>query len=470
MNCLTSFKLGSILLWIHNSKNLKIASSGLRFGWPARIMKFYHRIYVMLKRIKEILFNKISLYSGKTNFSIILLSTPNLTYYNMILYLLIAVILIGIYWYIKSREVYLRNKIYSINNFSLLDILYFLLRFKYIISAFIFIIYIVNAMNGLNIDYKGILEVFNSLSEEGRFINAMNSYFGIGMHYLGDIDGGVKYNNNSMSNKIFAAINNNENNNSNNNGHSNSQNGNNTDQDNNSHNQNGNDLNQDEGPVSPVSVDSMPDVWPSIEGAYETSPEPELEKSDLSSDEGEKEPNEANGNNPHFSQREAKIDELKQKRKWLRSEADDDTAIRNEQLREAYSKLKKARIYEETETIAPTHVPEPKSLSKRTWIDRESDSDSDNDNKSRIITNPVNDEPQTVKKRKALFRSAKDKAEFQEALKVVKEKSQEISKALQRHNRIGERLDNLDANYDAKMRRLTRGFDNVNSNNKNNNN
>jgi len=73
--------------------------------------------------------------------------------------------------FIKSLKISIREKIYSVNNFSLLDILNYLFRFKYLLSALIFIFYIINAINGLNIDYKALLKIF----EEYGFRNLMNS-------------------------------------------------------------------------------------------------------------------------------------------------------------------------------------------------------------------------------------------------------------------------------------------------------
>jgi len=171
-------------------------------------------------------------------------------------------------------KIRIHEKIYSVNNFSLLDVLNFLFRFRFILSAFIFIIYIVNAINGLNIDCKGLLIALENFGLK----DLINMKFRIGMHYLDGIDGNFIGNKDSISNNIFANNNDNENANNNDNG--------------NNSNQNNNNSNENDRGSSPVDVTNMPRHLTPIEGANESSDDGEYVNS---SDEGEKEPSAANG-------------------------------------------------------------------------------------------------------------------------------------------------------------------------------
>ena len=397
----------------------------------------------------------MNLYCGKTHFSFVFLCNTNSMFNNLILYLFIPIILIGVYWYIKSLKVNMYKKIYSVNSFSLLDILDFMFRFKFIISVIIFTIYIVNVINGLNVDYKGLLKIFDLLFEEGELINLMNSRFGIGMHYLDNIDGNFKGNKNSISNNVFAMINN-DNENGNNN-----QNGNNPNHNENNPSQNKNNPNLNNRSVSPIDVTRMPRYFSPLEGANESSDEGGYESS---SDESEKEPSEKNNSNPDYSQRLEKIDQLKLERRCLRMDIDDTIIQRNERLKSVFLKLRKAEIYEETKTIIPDN--EPKPSSKRTWNDRDSDSDSDNDNRTTIVRH----EPQVVKSKKARFMDPAEKKDFQDTLKIVEKKTRKIARLEMEHNKLGDKLDDYESNFEGKMNNITKGFNKAFSNNNKDNN
>lgn len=88
--------------------------------------------------------------------------------------------------------------------------------YRFFISILIFIIYIINVINGLNIDSKALAIAFNLLIEKEGFIRLINIRFGIGMHYLDNVDGNLKNSKSSMSNNIFAVTGNNDNDNINN--------------------------------------------------------------------------------------------------------------------------------------------------------------------------------------------------------------------------------------------------------------
>lgn len=381
--------------------------------------------------------------------------------------------------FIKSLKISIREKIYSVNNFSLLDILNYLFRFKYLLSALIFIFYIINAINGLNIDYKALLKIF----EEYGFRNLMNSQWGIGLHYLDDINGNIKENKNSISNNIYAA-NNNDNENSNN--HLG-----------NTSNENNDNPNQNERGSSPVDVTNIPRYISPIEGANDSSDENDC---DYSSDEGAKIPSEENGFNPEYNKREVDLEGMKLGRRYLRLKMDDVINQRNGILDSMHSKLKKAKIFVETKTVAnqtsvqnqisvrnqtsvqnqssvqsqssvenqtsvenhtsvanQTYVANKTTNPKRSWEGLYSDSDSDNYEKSKIIKN----ESVIIKTKKAKFMDPADKKDFQDTLKIVEKKSQKLAKLAKEYDDLGEKMDDCESNLDGKMNSITKGLNNV---------
>lgn len=317
----------------------------------------------------------------------------------------------GLVEYIKSLKISIREKIYSVNNFGLLDVLNYLFCFKYLISAFIFIIYIINAINGLNIDYKALLKIF----EECGVRDLINSQWGIGMHYLDDIDYNFKRNNDSISNNIFAANNNTGNENS----------------------------NQNERGSSPVDVTIMPRHMSPIEGANESSDE---DSCAYSSDEGEKKPSEENGFNPEYSKREVRSEEIRLERRCIRMDIDDAVTQRNVQVDAAIEQLGRAEIYEETIT-----------KKTRTWNERDSDSDSDKDDRSTI----VDKESVIIKSKKAKFANPAEKQEFLDTIKKVEKKSRKIARLAEEYNKLGEEKKDCESNTEGKMNNITKALNNA---------
>jgi len=381
---------------------------------------------------------------------------------------------------------YLSNKLFSTQTFSLLDILNFLFRIRYLISASIFIIYIVNAIHGLNIDYKGLSEIFDYLIEDGGFINSINRRFNLGMHYLGDIDNGIEGYKSSQSNTLFSVNNNSNDNYTNNNnsndsntsqgnsnnhenGNHNNGNENNTNQDSNNNNDIENNTNQNENLLpdrdkspSPMQVD-LPSYKQEIEGNCETSDDDDDDDSDTSStSEDEKLPTEENGYNPEFSQREEDIENIKQERKFLRTNIEDAKGRINGILDDVYKKVDKNvvldAIEKKKEVLNSEHLPEQKSGTKRTWRERDSDydsdSDDDNNKKSRIISNPTDGKPQAVSSYLAKFKSAEDKEEFKEAMKEIQKLEAKAAKWQAEHDKLGLQKTNLVHNVAGKEKKL----------------
>src|SRR5947209_7554389 len=82
--------------------------------------------------------------------------------------------------------------VFSVHNFSLLDILHYLYSCRYILSAFIFIFYFINVINGLNIDIKEIYKIIDFLTKNGGFKNYI---LNINMNFDDNININFKHNN-----------------------------------------------------------------------------------------------------------------------------------------------------------------------------------------------------------------------------------------------------------------------------------
>jgi len=176
------------------------------------------------------------------------------------------------------------------------------------------------------------------------------------LHYLDDINGNIKENKNSISNNIYAA-NNNDNENSNN--HLG-----------NTSNENNDNPNQNERGSSPVDVTNIPRYISPIEGANDSSDENDC---DYSSDEGAKIPSEENGFNPEYNKREVDLEGMKLGRRYLRLKMDDVINQRNGILDSMHSKLKKAKIFVETKTVAnQTSVQNQISVRNQTSVQNQS--------------------------------------------------------------------------------------------------
>jgi hypothetical protein len=405
-----------------------------------KITKFYYIISDWIKRINFIHFNKIYMYPSKASFSFAFLSSIDQIYSYIIFCLFVFILLISSNKYLKSLNIIknMREKIFSVNRFSLLDILNYFYCFRYILSTFIFLFYFINAINGLNIDYKEIQKMIDLLSKDGGFINYMYYKLDIGINFWDDIDINLIGNKSSLSNKIFAVENNNNDN----------------------PNNNDNNANQVERSPSPVNIDNMPRYMRPVDDRDSSSEEGDYDYSD---DEGEKVPNEKNGYNPEYSERAAKIERLKQERVGIKLDLHDLMVNRNKDVWSLHSKLRNAEIIEETQTIIPEN--RPKSALKRTWDDRNSESDSDDD-KSKI----ANNQPRIIRTKKARFNNIYDKKDFQELSEVVEKKTKKVFKWMQQYDKKGEMLDDLESNLEGNMNRITKGVNNIDNNKKNDSN
>src|SRR5436305_342166 len=207
------FKSSSLYLLINNFNKFNLVIFRLIFKLKSFIVniniliKFYQMIFALKKNIDFFLFNKIN--QGKISFSFLLFNTTNSMFYDIILYLFIFFLLIGIYRYVKSLKI----NVFSLHNFSLLDILHYLYSCRYILSVFIFIFYFINVINGLNIDIKEIYKIIDFLTKNGGFKNYI---LNINMNFDDNININFKHNNSSKTNKILAADNNNNPNSNNN--------------------------------------------------------------------------------------------------------------------------------------------------------------------------------------------------------------------------------------------------------------
>src|SRR5256885_741844 len=193
------FKSSSLYLLINNFNKFNLVIFRLIFKLKSFIVniniliKFYQMIFALKKNIDFFLFNKIN--QGKISFSFVLFNTTNSMFYDIILYLFIFFLLIGIYRYVKSLKI----NVFSVHNFSLLDILHYLYSCRYILSAFIFIFYFINVINGLNIDIKEIYKIIDFLTKNGGFKNYI---LNINMNFDDNININFKHNNSSKTNKI----------------------------------------------------------------------------------------------------------------------------------------------------------------------------------------------------------------------------------------------------------------------------
>jgi len=425
------FKSSSLYLLINNFNKFNLVIFRLIFKLKSFIVniniliKFYQIIFALKKNINFFLFNKIN--QGKISFSFVLFNTTNSMFYDIILYLFIFFLLIGIYRYVKSLKI----NVFSVHNFSLLDILHYLYSCRYILSAFIFIFYFINVINGLNIDIKEIYKIIDFLTKNGGFKNYI---LNINMNFDDNININFKHNNSSKTNKILAADNNN-NLNSNNNGN------------NPNSNNNGNKANEVERSPSPINIDNLPvHMSPVVDGNGFSSSDDYYESS---SDEGE------------FSERAHKIEEIKQERTAIKMDLFDLMMKRNNDIESMNSKLEKAEIIEETKTIIPEN--KPKADLKRTWDDRDSDSDSDND-KSNIANNQLNNESTSVKSKKAKFNNDNDKKEFQKLTNTIEKESKKLTRWIAEYNKKADMLEDLSSNYQGKVDRITKGINNINTN------
>jgi len=200
---------------------------------------------------------------------------------------------------------------------------------RYILSAFIFILYFINAINGLNIDYKEVSKMVDILLKNGEFMYYMSYNFNIDIDLWDNIDNNLEDSKNLIPNKIFAVENNNNGN----------------------CNNNGNHANETERSPSPIIIDNLPRHISPVLSSGDSSSDDGFYVD--SSDEGEKEPSAENNYNPEYSARAAKIEELKLKRVGLKMDIHDLMVKRNNDVRSLYSGLRKAQIIEETQTISP---------------------------------------------------------------------------------------------------------------------
>lgn len=415
-----------------------------------KITNFNNIIYDWVKRIKFILFNNINMYPCKASFSFAFLSSTDQIYNYIIFCLFIFILLISRYKYLKSLNIIknMKEKIFSVNRFSLLDILNYLYCFRYILSAFIFIFYFINAIHGLNIDYKEIEKMIDLLFKDGGFVNYMYYKWNIGINFWDDIDNNIIENKNWPTNKIFVIENNNDNpNNNGNNANDNS-------------NNNYNNVNDIERSPSPVNINNMPRYMRPIDDRDLSSEEGDYEYSE---DEGEKVPNEKNGYNPEYSERAAKIGELKQERLGIKMDLHDLMVKRNHEVWSWHSKLKNAVIIEETQTRIPEN--RPQSTLKRTWDDRDSESDS-NEDISKIVQNQSENQSRIIKTKKAKFSDVSDKKNFQELSEVVEKNTKKVFKWMQQYDKKGKMLDDLESNIESNMNKITKGINNIDNNKK----
>src|SRR6202023_2459381 len=202
-------------------------------------------------------------------------------------------------------------------------------------------------MSGLTLDYKVLSQTLDLLYEKVDLLDRINNRFGIGMHYL--TDGGDYINdirNPSIENINATANGNHENGSSSNSGPNETANDN---------HENGSSSNSDPNVINNgKSVKS-----PSPVVAYEPKEYEEFsnnssdeEDKENSEDEGEKIPTEANGYNPEYSEREAKIQEIKDQRRDIRQEINDYLEERDDIFEELESKMqieKPKIIVEESE-------------------------------------------------------------------------------------------------------------------------
>ena len=539
------FKYGSLYLYniyIYSSNlnklghNLAIARGFIfrpvnYINW---VINFYLMRDALLKRLNYIIFNKIKLHEGKVSFSLVLFNTTNPINRDLILCLFLLLLIISIYWIVKWIKIKWGKNIYSINNFSLLDILNILFCYRFIISTFIILIYIINAMSGLTLDYKVLSQTLDLLYEKVDLLDRINNRFGIGMHYL--TDGGDYINdirNPSIENIYATANDNNENGSSSNSGPSETANGN---------HENGSSSNSDPNVINNgKSVKS-----PSPVVAYEPKEYEEFsnnssdeEDKENSEDEGEKIPTEANGYNPEYSEREAKIQEIKDQRRDIRQEINDYLEERDdifeeleskmqiekpkiiveeseeenvvevrEEVREEVNPLKRGRENDSdsNETIGPsskntrkrdddsdsteTIGPSSKNTRKR---DDNSDSDSDSDSTETIGPSSKNTRKRDddsdydadtevdwskPRKRQVVWSNPEQKQEYINLTKKAMKLENKVDKLIEVHDALGNKKDDHLANYSNKMDSVLDGFGNMvandsesdDGNNNNNNN
>jgi predicted nucleic acid-binding Zn-ribbon protein len=63
-----------------------------------------------------------------------------------------------------------------------------------------------------------------------------------------------------------------------------------------------------------------------------------------------------------------------------------------------------------------------------------------------------------------------EKKDFQDTLKIVEKKTRKIARLEMEHNKLGDKLDDYESNFEGKMNNITKGFNKAFSNNNKDNN
>jgi len=83
------------------------------------------------------------------------------------------------------------------------------------------------------------------------------------------------------------------------------------------------------------------------------------------------------------------------------------------------------------------------------------------------VNNQPDNERKIVRIKKAKFKDFNDKIEFQELANTVERESKTVDRWLNKYDKTGDILDDLESNYQGKVNKITKGISNINNNDKN---